>query len=147
MCCLIWDLVLEVRLSISALLKVLLLWKHTRSVATLIKTTFNWGGITGSRWEHGSIQTGMALEKLRVLNLELKATRRLASWRLGRGPQSPHPQRHTSSTPTLTGLHLLVVPHPGPRIFKPPQSLCLISDGSLFVKSSPTLSQSAMPFS
>jgi hypothetical protein len=49
--------------------------------ATLRRTTCNWGWLTGSEVqsiiikveEHGSIQTGMVQEKLRVLHLHLKA--------------------------------------------------------------------------
>jgi hypothetical protein len=37
-----------------------------------------------SRWEHGSVQT-MMQEELKVLNLHLKTTRRLASRQLGEG--------------------------------------------------------------
>jgi hypothetical protein len=51
--------------------------------ATLIRTTFNCGWLTCSRFsplssmgEHGSIQAGMVQEKLRVLLLHLKAARR-----------------------------------------------------------------------
>jgi hypothetical protein len=36
-----------------------------------------------SRWEHGSIQTDMGLEELRVLHLHPKADRRLAPRQLG----------------------------------------------------------------
>jgi hypothetical protein len=58
--------------------------------ASLIKT-FNWGWLTGSRfsplssrWEHGSIQAGMAQEELRVLHLHPKAASgRLTSRQLG----------------------------------------------------------------
>jgi hypothetical protein len=54
--------------------------------ATLI--TFNWGRLTGSEVQsiiiNVGIQAGMVQEKLRVLNLHLKATRRrLASRQLG----------------------------------------------------------------
>jgi hypothetical protein len=39
-----------------------------------------------SKWEHGSIQAGMAQEELRVLHLHLKVARRiLASRQLGLG--------------------------------------------------------------
>jgi hypothetical protein len=56
--------------------------------ATLIKTTFNWGWLTeskfsplSSRQEHGSIQAGMVQDELRVLHLHLKdATRILVNW-------------------------------------------------------------------
>jgi hypothetical protein len=52
------------------------------TVATFIRTTFNWGWLTGSQVqsiiikEHGSMQTGMVQEELRVLHLHLKAVRR-----------------------------------------------------------------------
>jgi hypothetical protein len=59
--------------------------------ATLIKTTFNWGWLTGSEVqsiiiEAASIQADMVLEKeLRVLHLDPKAERReLSSRQLGR---------------------------------------------------------------
>ena len=59
--------------------------------ASLIKTTFNWGCLTGSevqsiiiKGEHGSIQAGMAQAELRVLRLHPKAaTGRLTSRQLG----------------------------------------------------------------
>jgi hypothetical protein len=61
--------------------------------ATLIRTTFNWGGLQiqrfsplPSRKEHGNIQAGMVQEELRVLHLHLKADRRrLASRQQGLG--------------------------------------------------------------
>jgi hypothetical protein len=61
--------------------------------ATLIRMTFNWDWLTvqrfsplSSRWEHGSIQANVGLEKLRVLPLVPKAARRrLASKQLGGG--------------------------------------------------------------
>jgi hypothetical protein len=56
--------------------------------ATLIRTTFNWGWLTGSeiqalssRREHGSIQAGMVQEELRVLHLHLKAASRILASR------------------------------------------------------------------
>jgi hypothetical protein len=71
--------------------------------------------------KHGSEQVDMVLEeKLRILHLDLEASRRvLSSRQLGGGSQSPPPQRHTSSkkaTPTPTRLHLLTVLLPEPRI-------------------------------
>ena len=59
--------------------------------ATLIRTTVNWGWLTGSevqpiiiKGKHGSIQAGMVQEELRVLHLHLKAaTRILVSRQLG----------------------------------------------------------------
>jgi hypothetical protein len=59
--------------------------------ATHIRTTFNWGWLTGSEvqsiifiLEHSNIQVGMAQEELRVLQLHLKvASRILASRQLG----------------------------------------------------------------
>jgi hypothetical protein len=46
--------------------------------ASLIKTTFHWGWLTGSEVQsiiikHGSIQTGMAQAELRVRHLHPKA--------------------------------------------------------------------------
>jgi hypothetical protein len=52
--------------------------------ATLIRTTFNWGWLTGSEVQSIIIQAGMAQEELRVLHLHLKAASRiLASRQLG----------------------------------------------------------------
>jgi hypothetical protein len=59
--------------------------------ATLIKTIFNWGWLTGSevqciiiKAEHDSIQAGMVQEELCVLHIHLKAASRiLASRQLG----------------------------------------------------------------
>jgi hypothetical protein len=48
--------------------------------------------------------------ELRVLHLHLKAARMRVSQSL-----------FHSDTPTSTGPHLLIVPFPGPSIFKPPQ--------------------------
>jgi hypothetical protein len=81
--------------------------------ATLIRTAFNWGWLTGSevpslssRQEHGSIQAGMVQEELRVLHFHLEAARRrLASRQLGQGVLKP----------TSTMLHHLMVP----SIYKP----------------------------
>jgi len=61
--------------------------------ASIIRTIFNWAGLQFQRFspslprqEHGSIQTGMVQEELRVLYLHLKAASRiLASWKLGQG--------------------------------------------------------------
>ena len=57
---------------------------------SLIKTTFNWGWLTGSEVqsiiikEHGSIQAGLVQEELRVLCLHPKAASgRLTSRQLG----------------------------------------------------------------
>jgi hypothetical protein len=41
--------------------------------ATLIRTTFNWGWLTGSEVQSTITKAGMALEELRVLHLHLKA--------------------------------------------------------------------------
>jgi hypothetical protein len=66
------------------LVRVLLLCTDTMTKATLIKGKHLIGaGLQiqrfsplSSRQKHGSIQAGMVLEKLRVLYLDLKATRR-----------------------------------------------------------------------
>lgn len=64
----------------------------------------------------------MAQKERRVVSLVPKeGRRRLAPKWLGGGSQSPSPQWHTSSNktiPTLTKPHL-IVPFPGPSIFKP----------------------------
>ena len=74
------------------LLTVLLLWTETMAKATLTRTTFNWGWLTGLEvqsiiWqEHGSIQAGMVQKELRVLHLHLKAASRILTARqLGLG--------------------------------------------------------------
>ena len=57
--------------------------------ASLIKTIFNWGWLTGSEVQsiikvHGSIQAGMVQAELRVLHLHPKAASgRLTSRQLG----------------------------------------------------------------
>ena len=72
---------------------------------------------------HSSVQAVMALEKLRVLRLVPKGNRiKLFCRQLGGGSQSPPPQWHTSpnkATPAPTSPYLLIVPLPGPSIFKP----------------------------
>jgi hypothetical protein len=70
----------------------------------------------------------MGLEKeLRVLHLHPKKARnRLALRWLGGVSHCPFPQWHTSSNkaaPIPTRSHLLIVPLPGPSIFKAPQVL------------------------
>ena len=72
-----------------------------------------------SRWEHGSIHSGMAQAELRVLCLHPKAASgRLTSRQLGWGSYA-----HThSDTPTSTRPHLQMVLLPGPRIYKPSHS-------------------------
>jgi hypothetical protein len=68
----------------TALVRILLLRTGTMTKATLIRTTFNWGWLTGSERgsvhyhqgrKHGSIQAEMVQEELRVLHLHLKAAR------------------------------------------------------------------------
>ena len=52
--------------------------------ATLLRTAFNWGWLTGSEVQsitHGSIQAGMVLGELRVLHLHLKAVSRILASR------------------------------------------------------------------
>jgi hypothetical protein len=77
-----------------------------------------------SGWGHGSIQADTVQEELKDSQHHLKATRgSLACRQLGWGYYSPYPQWHTytnKATPTLTGPHLLIVPLPGLRIYKPP---------------------------
>ena len=68
-----------------------------------------------SRWERGSVQVGMVQEELRSLHLHLNATSRiLASRQLA--------QAH-GDTPTPTRPCLLIVPLPGPSIYKPSHSM------------------------
>ena len=59
----------------------------------------------------------MEPEELKVLHLGPKANRRLALMRLGEGCQV-YLQKVTLPP---TRPHLLIVPHPGPSIFKLPQ--------------------------
>jgi hypothetical protein len=49
------------------------------TMATLMRTTFNWGwqrfsALSG--WQHGSIQADMVLKELRALHLDWKAARK-----------------------------------------------------------------------
>ena len=71
--------------------------------------------------KHGSVVgRHSAGEEDRVLHLDPKALRRrLASRQLGGGSQSP--SQSDSLLPTKP--HLLIVPLPGPSIFKPPYHL------------------------
>ena len=68
-----------------------------------------------------------SLEELRVLHLVLETNRRrLASRQLGEKSQNSPPQGLSSSNktiPTSTRPYLLIVPFPGPGIFKTPQVL------------------------
>jgi len=80
--------------------RVLLLCRDTMTKASFIRTTFNWGWLTGlqvqrfcplsSRREHTSIRAGTVQEELRVLHVHLEATRRrlTPTW-LDEGSQSP----------------------------------------------------------
>jgi hypothetical protein len=72
-----------------------------------------------SRQEHGSIHAGMVQEELRVLHLHLEAAgRRLTSRQLAWGSYA-----HThSNTLHSTRPHFLMVPLPGPSIYKPSQT-------------------------
>ena len=71
----------------------LLLWTDTMSKATLTKTTFNWGWLTGSEVQIIIIKAGArqhsgrhVQEELRVLHLHLKAAIRMRVYRqLGYG--------------------------------------------------------------
>jgi hypothetical protein len=117
------------------LLRVLLLWTGTVTKAMLIKDN-NYLGLAYRFW--GSVHChqggGIAAPRQawcrgggwRVLHLHLKATRRrLASRQLGWALQDSPPQWYASSNkaiPTLTRSRLLIVPLPGPCIFKPPQA-------------------------
>jgi hypothetical protein len=52
--------------------------------ATFIKTTFNWGWLTGSEVQSIIIKAGMVHKELRVLHFHLKAASRIfASRQLG----------------------------------------------------------------
>ena len=82
------------------LIRAFLLWTDTMTKATLIRTNFTCGWITGlsSRQEHGMVQAGMVQEEMRVLHLHLKAARRtLVSRQLVQRYQSPHPLWQTYS--------------------------------------------------
>jgi len=92
----------------------LLLWRDTRTKATLIKANMKLGLAPRFRGlvhyhhsrKHGSVQADMVLEELRVLHLIPKANRRrLASRQLGGGSQSPLLQWHTSSNNKATPLN------------------------------------------
>jgi hypothetical protein len=71
--------------------------------------------------KHSSIQAHMLLEELGVLHLHPKEARsRLTSRQLGGGSLKAHP--HSDTLPP-TRPRLLIVPLPGPFVFKPPQTL------------------------
>jgi hypothetical protein len=71
--------------------------------------------------KHGSIQTGMALEELKVLHLVLKSKQEKTSSHMTRRRVSnPTPK---SDTLLPTRPHLLIVPLPGASIFKPPHQV------------------------
>jgi hypothetical protein len=95
--------------------------------ATLIRTTFNWGWLTGLEVQFSIIKVGTWQHSGRhVLHLHLKAVRRrLAFRKLGEGFESPPPEWHTyfnMATPTPTRSHVQIVPLPEASIFKPPQT-------------------------
>jgi len=69
-----------------------------------------------SRWEHGSIQTGMVQEELRVLHLHQKGTRSRLSILRQLAGRSPSPCHSDTLSPTRP--HLLIVSLPGPSIYK-----------------------------
>jgi hypothetical protein len=98
--------------------------------ASLIKTTFTWGWLTGSEvqsyiikvgaWQHpgrhgtGRAESSTSSSKGCYWKTDFQAT--------GVRFLRPHPQWHTYSnqvTPISTRPHLQVVPLPGPRIYKP----------------------------
>jgi hypothetical protein len=96
--------------------------------------------LVSSRWEHGSIQTGVVQAELRVLHLHLKvASGRLNSRQLGlkahTHSDTPTPTRprllqqgHTSSDKGHAHSNKatpLIVPLPGLSIYKPSQYSCL----------------------
>jgi hypothetical protein len=82
---------------------------------TLIRTPFNWGWLQvqrfsplSSRQEHGSIQTGMVQEELRVLHLHLQASSRI----LLPSSSEEHLKTHThSAMSTPKRPHLLQQGH------------------------------------
>jgi hypothetical protein len=68
--------------------------------------------------KHGSIQAGMVLEDLRVLHLDKAVARRDCLIGSQEDGLKAHP--HSDTLPP-TRPHLLIVPLPGPSIFKPQQ--------------------------
>jgi hypothetical protein len=73
--------------------------------------------------KHGSIQAGMVQEELRVLRLHLRANKkRLISRELGMILKA---HLHSDILPP-TRTHLLIVPLPGPCIFKPPHQVSVM---------------------
>jgi hypothetical protein len=99
--------------------------------ASLIRTALIGAGLkvqrfspSPSRWEHGSVQAGMVQEELRVLHLHLKAARRLS-------PRQLSLKAH-AYIPTATRPYLLMVPHPGPSIYKPSQVPRDLMSSSIF---------------
>jgi hypothetical protein len=106
---------------------------ETMTKATLIKIRQHWDWLTGSEvqsliinagaWQHpcmhdlGEGESSASCSKGKQ--------EKIAQRWLGKGSQRPSPKCHTSSnkaTPTPTS-HYLIVPLPGPSIFKPPQLL------------------------
>jgi hypothetical protein len=92
------------------------------TTATLKKKAFNkFRGSVHQDRKHGSIQASMAQKMLRVLYIVPKANgRRLASRQLGGRSHKAHP--HSDTLPPKRP-HLLIMPLPGPSIFKPPQEV------------------------
>ena len=101
-----------------------LIWRDTMTKETPGQAyTFRGSAHYHHCGKHGSAQAYITLEnKLRVLHLDQEATRRDSSTQLGGTSPSPtvthfFQQGHTYCT---TRPHLLIVPLPGPSIFKPP---------------------------
>ena len=128
-----WGRRMVVQWQLRYCLRALLLWTHTMTKVTVIKTTFNWSWLTDSevlsiiiKWEHDSIQAVMVQTGLRVLHLHLKAASRiLTSSHLGWVLKPMHTVTHllqqgytyyNKATPTTTRPDLQIVPLPEPNI-------------------------------
>jgi hypothetical protein len=101
-----WTHILEQNLTFcisGVLVRVLLLWTDTMTKATIIRTTFNWGWLTGSKVQSISITVGVWQHPARhgaggaESSISLSESRILASRQLEWRSQSPYPQWHTKS--------------------------------------------------
>jgi hypothetical protein len=120
----------------SVLVWVLLLWADTMTKATLYRTTFNWGWLTGSTvesiiikvgaWQHpGSHGAGGAEGSITCSEYKQRKTSFQASRvRVLKPMSTPTEKSHTYSnkaTPIPTSPYLQILLLPGPSIYKPSQ--------------------------
>jgi hypothetical protein len=105
-------------------LRVLLLWTDTMTKATLISTTFNWGWLTGSEVQSIIIKKGAYITASRQAWCRRSWDFYIFIWRLlaecwfpGSCDKGLKAYTH-SDTPSPTRPELLIVPVPGPGIYK-----------------------------